>query len=270
MATLAWCCAESVVAPKASRTGPSLAVERAIAGSVRRYVAGCDEVGRGALGGPVSVGVAVVDLVTAGEPPEGLADSKELNPRRRAELQPLVKAWVTSWAVGHATAAEIDRWGLTAALRTAGHRALRQLQVTPDVVLLDGRHDWLTAPPQASWLDVGEAAGVASATPPVTTRVKADRDCASVAAASVLAKVTRDLLMADLAVEFPPYAWDENKGYGSPGHLEALARLGPCEHHRRSWRLPVGPSTHTSPDSPSVTSPSTSGCSPAEAGRLTM
>lgn len=255
------------------RPRPDLTVERAIAGSAGRYVAGCDEVGRGALGGPVSVGVAVVDLFTAGEPPEGLADSKELTPRRRAELEPAVKAWSTSWAVGHASAAEVDRWGLTAALRTAGHRALAQLQVTPDVVLLDGRHDWLTAPPQASWLDADEAgarASTASATPPVTTRVKADRDCASVAAASVLAKVTRDLLMADLAVEFPAYGWDENKGYGSPGHLEALARLGPCEHHRRSWRLPVGPSTHTSPNSPSVTSPSTSGCSPAETGRLTM
>jgi ribonuclease HII len=236
-------------------------VERTIAATTRQLVAGCDEVGRGALGGPVSVGATLVDLAVVGAPPPGLADSKVLSPRRREAVVPLVEQWVTSWAVGHASAQEIDHLGLTAALRLAGQRALAQLSHPPEVVLLDGRHDWLTEPTQRSWLDDGDHRPT---TPPVITRVKADRDCASVAAASVVAKVTRDRLMTDLARSFPVYRWDVNKGYGSPEHLEALARHGPCIHHRRSWRLPA----RTTTDPTSVTSARTSGPGQARTGRL--
>jgi ribonuclease HII len=232
-------------------------VERGLIGPHTQLVAGCDEVGRGALGGPVTVGVAVIDVTAVDEPPAGLADSKLLSARRRGELVPVIQAWVLSWGVGHATAGEIDEFGLIAALRRAGRRALGQLDPRPDIVLLDGHHDWLTAPPQGSWIHDDDDADPWH--PPVMTRVKADRDCASVAAASVLAKVTRDLVMTDLAAAFPAFGWELNKGYGSPAHLEALARYGPCEHHRRSWRLPTVVEAPDGDHDVSVTSASTSG-----------
>jgi ribonuclease HII len=239
-----------------SRAQPDLDVERALLGDGRRFIAGCDEVGRGALAGPVSVGVALVDLHHVGELVEGLADSKLLSPRQRDDIAPKVRSWVVSWGVGHATAQEIDDVGLTAALRLAGLRALARLDRQPDLVLLDGRHDWLTPPTQTSWLDDPLAVTV----PPVVTRVGADRHCASVAAASVLAKVERDQIMIDLAAAAPPYRWDLNKGYGSPVHLAALRQHGVSAYHRRSWRLP---GVDVSDDTPS-----TSVTSPSDAGRL--
>jgi ribonuclease HII len=105
----------------------------------------------------------------------------------------------------------------------------------PDLVLLDGSHDWLTDPTSDGLLAFAEGAVV---TPPVRTLVKADLKCSSVAAASVLAKVERDAMMAALAPSFPQYGWDVNKGYATPEHLAALTELGASEHHRRSWRLP--------------------------------
>ena len=184
------------------------------------------------------MGVAVVDVLSCGAPPAGLADSKLLTARRRDEVAPRVEQWVAAWGVGHASAAEIDERGLTAALRLAGLRALAACRVGPEVVLLDGRHDWLSAPSQPGWFDDP------TVVPPVVTRIGADRVCASVAAASVLAKVTRDRLMTELAQRHPHYAWDINKGYGSPAHLAALARHGPCAEHRRSWRLPERTVSH--------------------------
>ena len=105
----------------------------------------------------------------------------------------------------------------------------------PDLVILDGNHDWLTAPEQVGLLAF---AGEGVSTPPVTTMIKADLRCSSVAAASVLAKVTRDRLMVEVDGEHPAYGWVENKGYAAPGHLQALRELGPSQLHRRSWRLP--------------------------------
>lgn len=242
-----------------SRPKPDLAVERALLGDGRRFVAGCDEVGRGALAGPVSVGVALVDLHHVGEPVVGLADSKLLSPRQRDDVAPKVRHWVVSWGVGHATAREIDEVGLTAALRLAGRRALALLDRRPDLVLLDGRHDWLSPPSQASWIDDSPEIAVV---PPVVTRVGADRDCASVAAASVLAKVERDRIMIDLAATTPHYRWDVNKGYGSPAHVAALSQYGVDDHHRRSWRLPGVDVSHDTP--------STSVASPSDAGRLSQ
>jgi len=235
-----------------SRPRPDVEVERRLASGGARWIAGCDEVGRGALGGPVTVGLALVDMEALSTPPEGLADSKLLSARRREALVPLIEPWVARWAVGHATAAEIDERGLTAALRLAGLRALADLGHTPEVVLLDGRHDWLTPPAQVGWFDTDGAA----VTPPVVTEVGADRRCATVAAASVLAKVERDRLMVHLAHEFPSYGWDVNKGYGSPAHLEALVQWGPCREHRRSWRLPE---RHVSDDTRGTSGPPAAG-----------
>jgi ribonuclease HII len=227
-----------------SVTRPSLRREKALLRDGSVLVAGCDEVGRGALAGPVTVGIVVIDSAI-GRVPKGLADSKLLTPQRWLALVPLIKRWCRGHAVGHASPGEIDRWGLTIALRLAGHRALAQLGIQPDVVLLDGSYDWLSPRDEQTtmWeIDLREAGGDGPAwpecrVPQVVTQIKADLACASVAAASVLAKTNRDAIMIDLADEHPHFAWDENKGYASDRHREELRRSGPCDHHRRSWRL---------------------------------
>jgi ribonuclease HII len=211
----------------------SLRVERQLLREGATLVCGVDEVGRGALCGPVSVGMVLVDISVRRSLP-GVRDSKLLTPAARIELVPRIRRWAVGYAVGHASAAEIDEVGIIAALRRAGLRALSSLPARPDAVLLDGSHDWLTSPPQASLLD-----DLPDDVPSVTTKVKADLTCASVAAASVLAKTERDAIMAAMADRHPLYGWSENKGYASPGHVAALQAHGPCEEHRRSWNLPV-------------------------------
>ncbi|GCE75080.1 ribonuclease HII [Cellulomonas biazotea] len=231
-------------APRAARTprprpGPHLRHERVLLRDGARLVAGMDEVGRGSLAGPVSVGVVVVDVTTRSAP-RGVADSKLLTPAARTALLPALRRWGLARAVGHASAEEIDAVGIIAALRLAGTRALDSVHehVGPvDVVLLDGSHDWLSGPTHQDLFASVEPE--ARPAPRVLTRVKADRSCATVAAASVLAKCERDAMMVDLAARHPEYRWDDNKGYSSPDHLVALRELGPCVLHRRSWRLPL-------------------------------
>lgn len=221
--------------PPASRSRkPSLRVERALQRDGYRLLAGMDEVGRGALAGPVSVGVVVIDE-TCRSAPQGVRDSKLLQPHARELMVPRIRRWAFAHAVGHASPAEIDEIGIIAALRLAGRRALASLDVVPDLVILDGNHDWLTAPDE-----VGLLAFAADDvhTPPVTTMIKADMKCSSVASASVLAKVERDGMMVDLAPDHAAYRWDLNKGYAAPEHMDALREHGPTELHRRSWRLP--------------------------------
>ena len=221
-----------MTAPRSKK--PSLRVERALQRQGHRILAGMDEVGRGALAGPVTVGVVLIDE-TSRSAPTGIRDSKLLAPAARERLVPRVQRWALAYAVGHASADEIDEVGIIAALRLAGQRALAQCAIVPDLVILDGNHDWLTAPEQVGLLAF---AGEGVSTPPVTTMIKADLRCSSVAAASVLAKVTRDRLMVEVDGEHPAYGWVENKGYAAPGHLQALRELGPSQLHRRSWRLP--------------------------------
>jgi ribonuclease HII len=226
-------------------TRPSLRAERALQRDGYPLLAGMDEVGRGALAGPVSVGVVVIDQ-SCRSAPQGVKDSKLLTPADRERMVPKIRRWSRANAVGHASPAEIDSIGIIAALRLAGTRALAALPVAPDLVILDGNHDWLTPPDRVGLLAFAEPPdgwGAESfqvpspATPPVTTMIKADLRCSSVAAASVLAKVERDQIMVRLAPEHPAYQWDVNKGYAAPDHLAALDLLGPCELHRRSWRL---------------------------------
>jgi ribonuclease HII len=138
--------------------------------------------------------------------------------------------------VGHASPQEIDEVGIIAALRLAGCRALAAVDVVPDLVILDGNHDWLTAPDEVGLFAF--ASDTAPAVPPVITMIKADLKCSSVAAASVLAKVERDGLMVAAAPDHPAYGWEENKGYAAPEHLAALEAFGTTDLHRRSWRLP--------------------------------
>ncbi len=219
---------------------PSLRVERTLQRDGHRVLAGMDEVGRGALAGPVSVGVVVIDE-TCRSAPKGVKDSKLLTPRHRERMVPGIRRWACADAVGHASADEIDEVGILAALRLAGTRALAAVRLVPDLVILDGNYDWLTAPEQMGLFavaGVGAGWGPAVPAPPVTTMVKADLLCSSVAAASVLAKVERDALMVALDGEHPAYGWAVNKGYAAPEHLRALRERGPCPLHRRSWRLP--------------------------------
>ena len=214
---------------------PSLRVERALQREGHRLLAGMDEVGRGALAGPVTVGVVVIDE-TCRTAPQGVRDSKLLAPHARERMVPRIERWAVAHAVGHASAAEIDEVGIIAALRLAGVRALSATGIRPDLVILDGNHDWLTAPEDVGLFAFTDEAPVV--TPPVTTMIKADLKCSSVATASVLAKVTRDAIMVRLGGDHPVYGWVENKGYAAPEHMDALRLHGPCEWHRRSWRLP--------------------------------
>ena len=230
--------------PRARAQRPTLRHERGLLGAGSRVLVGMDEVGRGALAGPVSVGVVAIDASTR-TCPRGVADSKLLSPAARTALLPALARWGRARAVGHASAGEIDAIGIIAALRLAGRRALAQVveAVGPvDTVLLDGSHDWLSTPaqedlwgadPDATW------PRLVARDPVVHLLVKADRQCASVAAASVIAKCERDAIMTELAPAYAVYGWAENKGYGSPDHLAALRAYGPSVLHRRSWRLPT-------------------------------
>ena len=241
----------------ATRRAPHLRHERALLRDGAHLVAGMDEVGRGSLAGPVSVGVVVIDVRTRACP-VGVMDSKLLTPAARTALLPALGRWGLARGVGHASAAEIDAVGIIGALRLAGNRALNAVaqKVGPvDAVLLDGSHDWLTPRAQGTLFDdLGPdgaldgdlgAAGLRvdgelwRPAPRVRMLVKADLVCSSVAAASVLAKCERDGLMERLAADFPVYAWDANKGYGSPDHIAALRAHGPSPLHRCSWNLPL-------------------------------
>lgn len=230
--------------PAAPGSRPSLRFERSLLREGVVHLACADEVGRGALSGPVTIGMVVVGLDTP-TAPSGVRDSKLLTPEARVRLAPRVRRWALAHAIGHATAAEIDAVGIVAALRLAGHRALAALDVRPDLVLLDGNFDYLrhrgevgADPGRDTGTDAGVLADLLPEVPPVVTRIKADLRCSGVAAASILAKTERDALMVDLHGEHPGYGWDVNKGYAAPDHLDALRSLGPCVQHRRSWRLP--------------------------------
>lgn len=219
---------------------PTLDVERSFLSSGVRLLAGVDEVGRGALAGPVSVGIAVVDLAEHGLLAD-VKDSKLLKPEDRDRLEPLVRQWAVASAVGHASSREIDEIGIIAALRLAGTRAWFEILeggITPDVVLLDGSHNWLSPDVQASLFDSPDPGPWCEA--PVHTRIKADMSCLSVAAASVLAKVARDRIMVELHSENPSYGWNVNKGYATSAHRDVIRLQGPSVHHRTSWNL-TGP-----------------------------
>ena len=211
---------------------PTLRHEKALAAEGARYVIGCDEVGRGAIAGPVAIGLCVVDL--GRRVPKGLKDSKLLPEKRRVELAPVVSRWSTHCSVGMATNDEIDEFGLTVALGLAGSRALEQLldagfveaELGDSVLLLDGKFDYLTPAFQRAGVGVP---------PPVRTRIKADLTCASVSGASVLAKVARDDLMIGHHDDHPEYGWVSNKGYGSSAHWAAIDEWAATPLHRHTW-----------------------------------
>lgn len=178
-----------------------------------RRLAGVDEAGRGALAGPVTAGAVILD---PDRPIPGLADSKVLSPARRRRLAEDVRARAHAWAVIHVAPGEIDRANIVEATRRAMMLAVRRLRPAPDLVISDA-------------LQLGEVGA------PVIAETGADGRYCCVAAASILAKVERDSLMEELAVHFPGFGWERNRGYGAAEHLAALARLGPSPLHRTSF-----------------------------------
>ena len=213
---------------------PSLTREKRLWADGHRLVAGVDEVGRGAWAGPLTVGLVVL-APPAPRTPRGLRDSKQLLEETRERLFTPLTHWCTSWAVGHAEPEECDRLGMTACLRLATRRAFVQLprELLPDAVVLDGTFDYVTPSATPSLFDEEDA--LSGWSPSVQTMVKADARCTSVAAASVLAKVTRDRMMRADAGHYPPFEFDRNKGYPSPTHKRALCGYGLTAIHRRSW-----------------------------------
>ncbi len=228
---------------------PTLREERRLWKEGYRWVAGLDEVGRGAWAGPVSVGVAVLrPNIRTRSLPLWLRDSKLLAEERRERVFAEVADWCADGAVGHATAAECDRWGMTAALRLAAFRALAGLELRPQALIIDGPYNLLGAPPVAVQgalaLDDGferRSDGGPLPLPEVPLPgtiipiVDGDARCAAVSAASVLAKVVRDRLMREESIHYPAYHFERNKGYPSPLHKIALRGYGLSAIHRRSW-----------------------------------
>lgn len=215
----------------------SLEHEAAFWDAGANVIVGIDEVGRGALAGPVSVGIVALERCDTW--PVGLADSKLLSPKRRVVMNNILVGFGAARAVGHASPQEIDDIGIVAALRLAGNRALASIAasgVEVDAILLDGKHDWLTPPDNDLFAASADAA--TSPLPPVSMVIKGDNLCVSIAAGSVLAKVERDAVMTRLHHEHPQYGWAGNKGYGAEGHLAAIRAHGPTDQHRRSWKLP--------------------------------
>ena len=195
---------------------PTLRTERKFWSAGDRIVIGIDEVGRGSWAGPVTVAA----VVPGDEHLSGIRDSKLLTHAERDIAARRVHAWARGVGVGHASHTECDELGMTEAQRLAAGRALCELAAQgfePDRIVLDGKHDYLGKP------------GV------VRTIVKGDQTVLSVAAASVVAKVTRDNLMAIEAEHFPAYGFESNRGYPAPLHKCALAGYGPTSIHRRSW-----------------------------------
>lgn len=197
---------------------PSLELEFELLQNFNQIIA-VDEVGRGALAGPVAVGAAVFTKETSESIPLGLRDSKLISETKRDPIGLLARDWVEH-RVGYGGVFEIEEFGITKALEKAAIAAILPLVRPGTVVLLDGSHNWLSE----SGLAVD-----------YLVRVKADRDCASVSAAALIAKTERDELMRGLHEEFPIYDWQGNKGYASEKHIAAIREFGPVIHHRTSW-----------------------------------
>jgi len=204
--------------PSLRGKAPGLVLERQLWADGCDVVVGIDEVGRGAWAGPLTLAAVVVprDRRIA-----RVRDSKLLTPGEREALYEPIVQWARAWSVAHVSHAECDELGMSAAQRLAARRALDALSVTPDMVLVDGNWDFIGG---------GR----------VRTVVRGDRSSLSIAAASVLAKVTRDRIMAGEAEHFPAFNFDRNKGYPCAQHRAALAGLGPTPIHRRSWSFMDG------------------------------
>lgn len=177
------------------------------------YICGVDEAGRGPLAGPVCAAAVILPKHLH---IEGLTDSKKLTDKRRRELFPIIQENAIAYGIGLASNSEIDEINILQATFLAMKRALAQLPVRPDQILLDGNRE----------TDFGV---------PVQTIVKGDSLSANIAAASVLAKVTRDDIMVEMAEQYPDFGFEIHKGYGTKAHYAALTKFGPCPIHRMTF-----------------------------------
>ena len=195
------------------RKAPKLTVERELWELGHDVVVGVDEVGRGAWAGPITVGAAVLPRDRR---VYKVRDSKMLTEGEREKMFDRIAEWCSTWAVGHASYEECDELGMAAAQKLAAKRAIEGLGVAPDAVLIDGNWDFV---------GLGNTKRL----------IRGDRHCLSIAAASILAKVTRDRMMREEAEHFPGYDFERNKGYHCPRHKAALQAWGPTSIHRRTW-----------------------------------
>ena len=197
---------------------PDLSFEQALWSSGVEFIGGVDEAGRGALAGPVAAGVVILpnraDLIIQ---LSGVRDSKQMSPKQRAEWAERLHGMALAWGVGLASAGEIDAIGIVPATRLAARRALMQLRVMPQHLLLD----YLRLPEVSL---------------PQTPLVKGDQRSLSIAAASILAKTARDGLLCDYERQYPGYGFAAHKGYGTLAHRRAMQRLGLSPIHRRSFQ----------------------------------
>lgn len=189
--------------------------------TVYRHVAGLDEAGRGALAGPVCVGAVILpdDDPLLTQTLSGTRDSKQLTPRKRHQLKPLIKEIARTWGIGFSSADEIDALGIVPATRLAASRALEMLSIFPHFLLTDFR---LELPE----LDLSQ-----------TAIVKGDQRSLSIAAASILAKTARDEMMIELNSHYPEYGFLYHKGYGTFHHRSKIAVLGYSPIHRKSFKI---------------------------------
>jgi ribonuclease HII len=194
---------------------PTRRIEQELWAAGFDQIVGIDEVGRGAWAGPLMVGAAILPR---DKRVLGVRDSKMLSERDREKLFDRIASWCTAWAVGSVSQEECDTLGMTAAQKLACKRAIDGLSLAPDIAVTDGKWNF-----------------VSPCVPKVELRVKADRDCLSVAAASILAKVVRDRQMREIADSYPHWSFDTNKGYPCPVHKRALQGYGPSAIHRRTW-----------------------------------
>jgi ribonuclease HII len=204
--------------PSSAMTTPHFDFERAAMAGGFRWVAGVDEAGRGPLAGPVGVAAVILD---GDDLPEGVDDSKALTPARREELREVILAKALSISVAFASVEEIDSHNIRGATLRAMARAIAALSVRPDLVLIDGcdAPDGLICPGR-----------------PI---VGGDGISMSIAAASIIAKTSRDALMRNLGRDYPQYGFADHVGYATAPHRRAIALAGPCPYHRRSFRLTV-------------------------------
>lgn len=186
--------------------------------------AGCDEAGRGCLAGSV---YAAAVILPEDYQNDLLNDSKQLTEKRRYQLREIIQRDAVAWAVGIVTPEEIDKINILNASILAMHRALDQLKVRPEAIIVDGNRFKPYCPD----------AGCVTASIPYTTIVKGDSKYLSIAAASILAKTYRDDYMNRLAEEFPQYDWLSNKGYPTKKHREAIRQYGITPYHRKSYNL---------------------------------
>ena len=206
------------MSPRTPRVAPTLQWEDELHAQGARVVAGIDEVGKGSWAGPLVVGIAIVNSENFAVEDLVARDSKILSEKKREELFDTVVAQCRDWSLGIVEATECDALGMSAAQRLATQRALESLTVTPDAVIADGKWDF-----------------VSPLVPRVMMQVKADAVSASVAAASVLAKVSRDRMMRNYALQYPHWNFEGSKGYPCPKQRTGLREHGVTPLHRVSW-----------------------------------